>query len=80
MSGLFRDIAKVALEEIVKKHVKDSKYGFFLAQTSMDSLVDELFEFVETSRRLKSAGDRYLGQGDDLNPKNTSALKSARGS
>ena len=60
MSTLFRDVAGVAIEEIIRKHVTNSKYGFFLSEDALKELVADMFEFVETSRSLKSAGDRYL--------------------
>ena len=60
MAPLFRDVTEAALEEILKKHLSTSKYGYFLAEDSLSDVVRDLFEFVETSRRLKSAGDRYL--------------------
>ena len=60
MPTLFRDVAGVAIEEIIRKHVTNSKYGFFLSEDALKELVADMFEFVETSRSLKSAGDRYL--------------------
>ena len=60
----FTSIARVAVDDMVKKYLKESKFGYFISDDGINDLVDELVGFIETSRSLKSAGDRLLhGQG-----------------
>ena len=61
MPNPFNDVAKVALDEIVRKHMTDSKYGYFVTEESLESMVQELLDFLRTSRQLKSAGDKIFG-------------------
>ena len=60
MPSPFESVARVAIDEIIRKHVVASKYGHFLTDDGFCDLSDELFSFLKTSRDLKSAGDRML--------------------
>lgn len=51
---------KVALEEIVQKHLNQSKYGYFLMADDLSELVDELSGFFETSRSIQTVGRKFL--------------------
>tara|TARA_B100000902_G_C26461658_1_gene505738 strand:+ start:264 stop:491 length:228 start_codon:yes stop_codon:yes gene_type:complete len=57
----FESVARAALEEMLRKHFHESKYGYILAKDGMDELVDDLYQFLQTSRSLKDAGDRMIG-------------------
>jgi hypothetical protein len=63
MSTPFTAVTRVAFEEIVKKHVTPSKYGYFLDSEDMQAMISELSELFLTSRALKTAGDKVLTQG-----------------
>ena len=56
----FRSVTRVAIEQIIKSCCSESKYGFFVSGEDMERLVNEMIRFLETSRILKSAGDRIL--------------------
>ncbi len=56
----FESVTRVALREIIESHLKPSKFGYFLSEDSFEDLSDELFKFLQTSRNLKAAGDRFL--------------------
>ena len=60
MNSPFLSVARVALEEIIKKHTQPSKFGHFLTEAALRELVADLLEFVQTSRKLKVGGDRHL--------------------
>ena len=59
----FVSVARVALDEMVRKHTRPSKFGFFMTEEGLEDMVTELVEFLETSRSLKAAGDKLLNQG-----------------
>ncbi|MBI2601476.1 MAG: hypothetical protein HYW48_00320 [Deltaproteobacteria bacterium] len=60
MKSPFLSAARVALDDIVRKHAKESKYGYFLTEDHLQNLVGELLDFVEMSRNLRVAGDKLL--------------------
>jgi hypothetical protein len=62
MAGHLEHITKVALAEMIQDHAQSSKFGYVLTDEGFTGLVNQLYEFFETSRSLKSAGDRMLGQ------------------
>lgn len=63
MRGAMESATRMALEEMITSHANQSKFGFVLSQDAMRDLVDTLYEFFETSRNLKAAGDRVIQQG-----------------
>jgi hypothetical protein len=63
VAGIFESAARAAIEELVKEQAKPSKFGFFISEEGMNALVENLFAFFETSRNLKSAGDKLLSGG-----------------
>jgi hypothetical protein len=63
MAGQLENITKLALTEMIQSHAKESKFGYVLSSDGFDDLVDKLYEFFETSRSLKTAGDRYISGG-----------------
>lgn len=60
MPSPFVSVTTIALEEILTKHLEPSKFGYFLSEIEKKHLIDELVHFVETSRNLKSRGDKLL--------------------
>jgi hypothetical protein len=60
MPSPFESVARVAIDEIIRKHVVSSRFGHFLSEDGFQELSNEIFEFLQTSRSLKSAGDRLL--------------------
>ena len=63
MRGAMESVTRMALEEMIASHSKESRFGYVLSEDNMRELVDTLYEFFETSRSLKAAGDRMLQQG-----------------
>ncbi len=63
MAGQMEHITKMALAEMIQTHCRESKFGYVLSDEGYRNLIDTLYEFFETSRSLKSAGDRMLSQG-----------------
>jgi hypothetical protein len=62
MRGAMESVTRMALEEMIVSHANESRFGHVLSQEGMKQLIDTLYEFFETSRNLKSAGDRLMGQ------------------
>jgi hypothetical protein len=60
MRGAMESVTRMALQEMITTHANPSKFGFVLSEDGMRDLVDTLYEFFETSRNLKSAGDRMI--------------------
>lgn len=50
----------MALQEMITAHANPSKFGYVLSEDGLRDLIDTLYEFFETSRNLKSAGDRMI--------------------
>ena len=63
MRGAMENVTRMALEEMIVGHANESRFGHVLSQDGLRQLVDTLYEFFETSRNLKSAGDRLMGLG-----------------
>ncbi|MBP6219069.1 MAG: hypothetical protein KA436_10830 [Oligoflexales bacterium] len=61
----FVHVTRVALDDIIKKHAQESKFGYFFSDEQFDSLLDELVSFLAMSRELKSAGDRITQQQNE---------------
>lgn len=59
----FESATRSAIEEILKTHLCQSKYGYFITSDSMEALRDELAKFWQTSRELKARGDALLRTG-----------------
>lgn len=66
MQKMFEDVTKMALEEIVLTHSKETKFGLLLTPESYKSLVGRLHEFFLVSRSMKSQGDKLLGPGPEM--------------
>lgn len=65
MAGAFESVTRVAIQEIIRKHSQESKFGMVLSQEGFESACDDLFELLQTSRSLKAAGDRFMAQQFD---------------
>ena len=63
MAGTMENITKMALAEMIQNHSTASRFGYVLSDDGYQGLIDTLYEFFETSRSLKSAGDRMMTQG-----------------
>ena len=61
-SSPFSNIARVALDDIFKKHATTSKYGFFVTEEKYADFLEDLLNFIETSRSLRSKGDSFFGK------------------
>jgi len=61
--GAMESVTRMALQEMIVSHANESRFGYVLSEDGMRDLIDTLYEFFETSRSLKSAGDRMLQQG-----------------
>jgi hypothetical protein len=71
MRSPFESVTRVAISEILHQHGQQSKYGLVLTDESLRDIVDEIFTLLLTSRNLKSAGDRILGNlGNPSGPQN----------
>ncbi len=60
MSKMLSAVTKVAVEEILRKHINESKFGYYLSSADFDECLTDLTQLMETSRNLKMAGDRFL--------------------
>lgn len=60
MRGAMESVTRLALQEMIVAHANQSRFGYVLSEDGMRDLIDTLYEFFETSRNLKSAGDRML--------------------
>lgn len=67
MPGPFELATKVAIKEIIENNTTSSKFGAFLSADAACDLVDEIYQLVVMSRKLKDAGDRLLS--GDLEPR-----------
>lgn len=63
MAGAFETAARAAIEDLIKTHASASKFGFLLTEDGLMRLTNDLFDLLQTSRNLKSAGDRFLATG-----------------
>ena len=63
MPSPFEQATRVAISEIILKHVTPSKFGHFLSAEAQQELCDDIYELLLTSRRLKAAGDKVLAAG-----------------
>lgn len=63
MAGHMENITKMAIAEMIQNNASESKFGYILSDEGYQSLIETLYEFFETSRSLKSAGDRMMSQG-----------------
>ena len=75
MAGHLESITKMALAEMIQTHSKASRFGYILSNEGYCDLVDTLYEFFETSRSLKSAGDRMMSGGT---PQTSARLPTSR--
>ena len=66
MKNPFENVTKIALEEILKKHMNPSKYGYFLSTEKKNDIIQELLDFVKTSRSLKTSGDQFFKDNPQL--------------
>lgn len=72
MRGTMESVTRMALQEMIASHANQSKFGYVLSEDGMRDLIDTLYEFFETSRSLKSAGDRMIqGGGNPVSYKST---------
>ena len=60
MAGAFESVTRVAIEEIILAHAKQSKFGWLLTPESFRELTTDIHQLLLTSRNLKSAGDRMI--------------------
>jgi len=63
MTTPFEQATRVAISEIILKHVTPSKFGHFLSPEANQDLCDDIYQLLMTSRRLKAAGDKILAAG-----------------
>ena len=63
MRGAMENVTRMALQEMIVAHANESRFGYVLSEEGMRELIDTLYEFFETSRNLKAAGDRFIQQG-----------------
>jgi hypothetical protein len=63
MRGAMESVTRMALQEMIISHANQSRFGYVLSEEGMKELIDTLYDFFETSRSLKSAGDRMLQHG-----------------
>jgi hypothetical protein len=73
MPSPFESVARVAIDEIIKKHVVSSRFGHFLSEDGFQDLSNEIFEFLQTSRSLKAAGDRFIQAAQNPGPRERTA-------
>lgn len=59
----FDSITRVAIEELVREHGSQSKYGLFFDESAIKTLVGEVARLFMASRNLKDRGDKILARG-----------------
>jgi len=62
MSTPFEDATRAAIEEIIQNHCQESKFGFIMSEANLKDATDDLYRLLQTSRSLKTAGDRFISQ------------------
>lgn len=62
-NSTFESVARVAIRELIEKHVTASKFGYVLTETGMEDICLDIVGLMQTSRNLKAAGDRMIAQG-----------------
>ncbi len=72
---LFESVTKTAIEEMIRSHTKESKFGFILTAEGFQVLLDDLHNFFLTSRSLKAAGDKLLTLGPPTQPTSRGPVK-----
>jgi hypothetical protein len=80
MNGPFESVTKCAIEEILRAHAKDSKFGLVLAPESIRDVVADLYNLVQTSRSLKAAGDRLMSGAPPPAPRKPETARPSRAS
>ncbi len=68
MGKMLSAVTRVAVEEILRKYVASSKFGYYLSNEDFDECLADLTQLLETSRSLKSAGDRFLERNVGTQP------------
>ena len=68
MDSPFTSATRIAIEKMILDHATPSKYGHFLSESQLQSLVQTLSSFLATSRELKARGDQFL-QAKNARPK-----------
>lgn len=63
MSSPFENVTRVAIKEIITGHANESKFGFVMTHDDLHEICDDLFNLLLTSRKLKAAGDKFIGSG-----------------
>ena len=53
MASPFEIATKIAIKEMVENHSSKSKFGVFMTEENINTLVAELFQLVLTSRSLR---------------------------
>ena len=64
MKSTFNSVVKIAVEEIIKKHASESRYGYFLSKEDLEKLTEEITNFLQASRTLKEKGDEMLASAN----------------
>ena len=78
MAGPFEIATKAAIQEILEKHVQSSKFGSFMSQRGQSAMIEDIYELLLTSRKLKTIGDRVLSGQMPNSPNKTTAFKQDR--
>ena len=64
MKNTFESVVKIAVEEIIKKHTSESRYGYFISKEDLEKLTSEVTNFLKASRTLKDKGDEMLAMAN----------------
>ena len=64
MKNTFDSVVKIAVEEIIKKHTSESRYGYFISKEELEKLTCEITNFLKASRSLKEKGDEMLAHAN----------------
>ena len=63
MASTLENVARVAIKEIITSKANESKFGFVMTHDDLHEICDDLFNLLQTSRNLKTAGDRFISGG-----------------
>ncbi len=63
MRSTFETATRFAIEEIIKNSGKETKFGVLMTNGAVEKAIDDLYDFFQTSRSLKTRGDQLISGG-----------------
>ncbi len=73
--SIFERVTKAAISDLIERFTTPSKFGRLMSPQACEELRDEFYNFVVTSRSLKSSGDRLVNRLGENNSAKVRAPK-----